>query len=60
MSSSPALPYVRRVVRPAFLAPDLQRATPGGRQPPSLTLKRLMYMDMPFSLTDQKAKIARV
>lgn len=57
--AAPSSPYLRRLVRLAFLAPDLQRAILDGRQPPALTLERLMYSDIPQSWSDQAAHIAR-
>ena len=44
---APASAYDRKVVRLAFLAPDLQRAILEGRQAPGLTLSRLL--DEPIS-----------
>ena len=38
----PASPYHRKLLRLAFLAPDLQRAILAGRQPPGLSLKQLL------------------
>lgn len=58
IASAPASPYLRRLVRLAFLAPDLQRAILDGRQPLALTLERLMYSEIPLSWSDQKALIA--
>jgi DNA invertase Pin-like site-specific DNA recombinase len=40
--AAPASAYDRKLVRLAFLAPDLQRAILEGRQAPSLTLSRLL------------------
>lgn len=45
--AAPASAYDRKLVRLAFLAPDLQRAILEGRQAPSLTLSRLL--DEPIS-----------
>ena len=50
---APASTYHRRLVRLAFLAPDLQRAILSGRQPPGLTLGALMDAPMPLLWTDQ-------
>lgn len=44
---SPASSHKRRQVRLAFLAPELQQAILEGRQPPELTLKRLMQQPFP-------------
>ena len=42
LTTIPTSPYHRRLVRLAFLAPDLQRAILTGRQPPELTLAQLL------------------
>jgi site-specific DNA recombinase len=42
VEAGPASPYQRRLIRLAFLSPDLQQAILEGRQPPDLTLARLM------------------
>ena len=49
----PASPYHRRLLRLAFLAPDLQRAILAGRQPPGLTLKHLLEQRPPLLWSDQ-------
>lgn len=46
--------YVRRMSRLAFLAPDIQRAIVEGRQPPSLTLERLMRTNVPIAWPEQR------
>jgi hypothetical protein len=46
--------YVRRMSRLAFLAPDIQKAIVEGRQPPSLTLERLMRTDVPIHWAEQR------
>ncbi len=50
----PASPYHRRLLRLAFLAPDLQRAILAGRQPPGLTLKHLLEQRPPLLWSEQK------
>ncbi|MNE73928.1 hypothetical protein D3C80_1699670 [compost metagenome] len=45
--AAPVGAYDRKLVRLAFLAPDLQRAILEGRQAPGLTLSRLL--DEPIS-----------
>jgi hypothetical protein len=57
LDTSPASPYLRRLVRLAFLAPDLQRAILAGRQPPGLTLESLMHVPMPMLWSEQEAMI---
>ena len=53
IEAAPPSPYLRRLVRLAFLAPDLQRAILAGRQPPGLTLERLMRTPMPGLWSEQ-------
>lgn len=50
---SPATSHKRRLVRLAFLAPELQRAILEGRQSRDLTLKRLMHIAIPLIWSDQ-------
>jgi len=47
LARTPAASHKRLQVRLAFLAPELQRAILEGRQPPGLTLKRLMRGPIP-------------
>jgi len=47
-------PYLRRVVRLAFLAPDIQRAILDGAQPSGLTLKQIILRPIPFCWEDQR------
>ena len=49
----PASPYHRRLLRLAFLAPNIQRAILAGRQPAGLTLKQLLDQQLPLLWTDQ-------
>jgi len=44
-------------VQLAFLAPDLQRAILAGRQPPGLTLERLVRSTMPMLWSEQAAML---
>jgi hypothetical protein len=53
LDTAPASSYQRRLVRLAFLAPDLQRAILDGRQPPGLTLAQLLDVDLPLDWRDQ-------
>ena len=53
LEAIPASPYHRRLVRLAFLAPDLQRAILSGRQPTGLTLAHLMEGRLPLLWTEQ-------
>ena len=54
---APETPYVRRQLRLAFLAPDLQRDILHGRQPPGLTLARLLAAEIPPGWDDQRQMI---
>jgi hypothetical protein len=55
LDAVPASPYERRLLRLAFLAPDLQKAILAGRQPPGLTLSQLMTNPIPLSWHAQAA-----
>jgi DNA invertase Pin-like site-specific DNA recombinase len=46
--------YVTRVLRVAFLAPDLKRAILDGAQPGGLTLQRVLTQDMPLDWRRQR------
>ncbi|MBX9616619.1 MAG: recombinase family protein, partial [Caulobacteraceae bacterium] len=50
--------YARRVIRTAFLAPDLKAAILDGRQPSGLTLEALSRSEMPLDWDDQRALYA--
>lgn len=54
LHASPDSPYLRRLVRLAFLAPDLQRAILDGRQNPELSLKQLMRLPCPTLWSEQQ------
>ncbi|WP_269514462.1 recombinase family protein [Brevundimonas subvibrioides] len=47
-------PYIRHLVRLAFLAPDIQQAIMDGRQPVGLTLQSLRDVDIPVSWDAQR------
>ena len=51
---APVSLYDRRILRLAFLAPDIQRDILGGRQPPALNLERLMQMPLPLAWSKQR------
>jgi site-specific DNA recombinase len=53
--ASPDSPYDRRLVRLAFLAPDIQRDIIAGQQPPALTLKSFIRIDIPACWHKQRA-----
>ena len=50
--------YARRVIKTAFLAPDLKAAILDGRQPFGLTLEAVTLRDMPLDWDDQRALYA--
>ena len=47
--------YLRSVAKLAFLAPDIQAAIIGGRQPAGLTLEMLQNVKLPIAWADQRA-----
>ena len=53
LEGAPASTYQRRLLRLAFLAPELQRAILSGRQPAGLTLAALMEAQLPLLWTEQ-------
>ena len=53
LEAAPSSSYPRRLVRLAFLAPDLQRAILAGRQPPGLTLAQLLRTPIPSLWSEQ-------
>ena len=55
LAEAPASPYMRRILRLAFLAPDLQRDILAGRHPPGLTLEQLMHRTIPYLWSEQAA-----
>lgn len=46
--------YERKLVRLAFLAPDVQRAILNGSQSPRVTLARLLHEPIPTDWDDQR------
>ena len=52
------LTYVTRVLRVAFLAPDLKRAILDGAQSDRLTLEDVMRNDLPLDWSDQRRRYA--
>lgn len=50
--------YVRRILKLAFLAPDIQRAILTGRQPKSLTLAALADLDLPLLWQTQRTLLS--
>jgi hypothetical protein len=51
---APETPYLRRIIKLAFLAPDLQRMILDGRQPDWLTLERLTRGEFPIGWNQQR------
>lgn len=56
-ATAPADCYERRLVLLAFLAPDIQQAVLEGRQPPSLTLERLVKKPIPTAWNEQRREL---
>jgi len=54
VQSAPVSPYDRKILRLAFLAPDIQRDILAGLQPPGLNLERLRKMDIPLAWQKQR------
>jgi DNA invertase Pin-like site-specific DNA recombinase len=54
IAAAPSSPYVRGLLRLAFLAPDIQRDILAGRQPPALNLQQLVKMDIPLDWNEQR------
>jgi DNA invertase Pin-like site-specific DNA recombinase len=55
LAAAPATMYERRLVRLAFLAPDLQAAILEGRQPAHLKLEQLIERPVPIDWEEQRA-----
>ena len=58
LAEAPAAFRARRILRLAFLAPELQRAILDGTQPRQLTLARFIDSDIPLLWSDQKRLFA--
>jgi hypothetical protein len=54
MTSSPQVPYDRKILSLAFLAPDIQRGILAGKQPPMLNLERLTRLSLPLDWDEQR------
>ncbi|WP_091737828.1 recombinase family protein [Phenylobacterium immobile] len=57
LTEAPNRPYYRRMIRLAFLAPEIQEAILAGRQPLGLTLGWLMQQDLPAAWPEQLALV---
>jgi DNA invertase Pin-like site-specific DNA recombinase len=53
-SEDVTLEYARRMIRPAYLAPDLKAAILDGRQPAGLTLEAITKSEMPLDWSEQR------
>ena len=53
LHAAPATPHRRRLIRLAFLAPDLQKSILEGRQPKGMTLARIMKDSVPLAWNEQ-------
>jgi hypothetical protein len=60
LAAAPDTSHRRRLVRMAFLAPDLQRAIPAGEQPEHLTLARFLDSDLPLSWAAHRRMFAAI
>lgn len=58
LQASPVGPYERGLPHLAFLAPDLQTQILEGRQPPGLTLQRIIASELPPAWDDQRRLFA--
>jgi DNA invertase Pin-like site-specific DNA recombinase len=58
LGAAPVSPYDRRILRLAFLAPDLQRDILTGQQPQHLNLKTLMKIALPLAWSQQRIALA--
>ncbi|MEQ9039414.1 MAG: hypothetical protein RIE24_13780 [Silicimonas sp.] len=54
LETSPVTPHRRKLVRLAFIAPDIQRAILSGKQPHDLSLARILECDLPLAWGDQR------
>lgn len=54
---SPAVPHERKLIRLAFLAPQLQRDIMSGHQPPSLNLQKLQKIEIPLCWKQQRSAL---
>ena len=54
VGTAPKSPYERRLLRLAFLAPDIQQAILAGRQPRSLNLEQMIHQGLPNAWSKQR------
>lgn len=55
LHAAPASPYDRRILRLAFLAPDIQRAIVKGTLPQRINLEYLVHSEIPLDWEAQRA-----
>lgn len=60
LAAAPDTSHRRRLIRLAFLAPDLQLAILAGEQPERLTLARFLDSDLPLSWAAQRRMFAAI
>lgn len=58
LKTSPETQYARRLVRLAFLAPDIQKAIIAGMQPAGFTLDQFMAAPLPIDWNEQRKLFA--
>lgn len=54
IDAAPVSPYDRSILRPAFLAPDIQRDILAGLQPLGLNLETLRKLVIPLAWQEQR------
>lgn len=59
IEAAPASPHQPRLIRLAFLSPDLQQSILDGRRPQGLTLARLIDTDIPLCWDAQERMFGR-
>ncbi len=59
IDAAPASPHQRRLIRLAFLSPDIQQSILDGRQPQGLTLARLIEVEIPLCWDAQERMFGR-
>lgn len=57
LEAAPASPYYRKLLRLAFLAPDIQRSIIEGQHPPELNLEHLMQVTIPLDWNEQRSML---
>ena len=57
LEAAPTSPYERRLLRLAFLAPEIQRDILAGRQPARFNLEVLMKSEIPLTWSEQRAAL---